>query len=209
MPIIWSKNSSGELSLRASPLRDAWEARGRGMLLSLKRNVLGGLDTENWPSVVVTIVPRLPSGGAGGEIDPAKGIVYINAVLANPLPQLPEVVRLAWMVAHVAIETAPSQRATHALALVPAILESAADVELARCDRPTISLALDAWNVDHGLPVDGEHLAEVVWQWWSDTSAGAQQSDASPRPWAQRVAELAAILTGEADYSAAEDGEDS
>ena len=209
MPINWTKDVTDELSLRASPLREAWEARGPGLLMSLQRNIFGVSGSRDWPSATVTIIPRLPKGGAGGEIDVDKSIVYINAVLANPLPQLPEVVRLGWLIGRIGIEASPSQRATHALALVPAILDSAADVDLARCDRPTVALALETWILEYSSSLAVEPLADVLWRWWTDTSAATQRSEASSSRWAERVAQLAVRLDRQADSDDVEQGEDS
>ncbi len=71
----------------------------------------------------------------------------IEAVLANEHFQLPEVVRLGWLLAQLVYHQDESDTRQRGLELVTPVLKAAEVVELAHCDPPTTRLALDAWHV--------------------------------------------------------------
>ena len=135
-----------ELQLRLRPLREHWEARGPGMLGRVG-DLLPWLDI---PSQVTVRLINPQVGGAGRVLD--SGEIEFEAVLANPLPFLPEVVRLSWLIATSVIPTqangtqptADSWRTT--VSLIPAVLEAAEFVDLARCDEVTVNCALENWG---------------------------------------------------------------
>jgi hypothetical protein len=123
---------------------------------------------------VVLVYPAL---GGGGTAHPANNSLRFEAVLANPLEQLPETVRLGWLVSQLNLdlpkfsERIPRDRlrAIIALAMLPPALASASEVELARNDAATLSLALkswcDAWPASFvvGPEID---LADTLSRWW-------------------------------------------
>ncbi len=137
---------AAELRLRLRPLREHWEARGPGMLGRLG-------DLLPWLEMPAKVSVRLINpqvGGAGRVLD--TGEIEFEAVLANPLPFLPEVVRLAWLITSVAVptQTIGSQFTPNSwqttVSLIPAVLESAEFVDLARCDAETVNCALENWG---------------------------------------------------------------
>jgi hypothetical protein len=156
----------GELAVRGRPLRELWEARGPGMLLEVARLTEATVVPESAEIVLVS-----PYAGGLGYAYPAVNRVTLEAVLVNPRPELPETVRLAWLLCQLncdlpryadAVGAARVQDAAR-LALIPPVLAAAEAVELARCNEPAIAAALDAW-----LP--GERLARTtpqqLWSWW-------------------------------------------
>ena len=155
-----------ELQLRAGPLRQLWEARGPGMMRALVR----GIDeSARIPDADVVLVQ--PARGGDGCCYPPGNLVVIEGVLANPHDELPEVVRLGWLIAQLMFDaddtTRGDQRETTSpvarLALIAAALESAEYVELARFDESTVVRALDAWHVETDDPTT---LARVLTTWW-------------------------------------------
>src|SRR5262245_6388289 len=92
-------NFNEELALRERPLREQWEARGPGMLREIARLTEEELIV---PSCEVILVH--PSLGGGGEAHLAYNSVRLEAVLANPVAELPEVVRLAWLIAQLQLD---------------------------------------------------------------------------------------------------------
>jgi len=158
---------SNELPLRERPLREQWEARGPGLLHQL------GLVTEEalLPETCEVLLVH-PATGGGGEAHLAYNSVRIEAVLANPIAELPEVVRLAWLIGQLQMDLPRYSEGIHgdrlpyvaAYALLPATLRAAEQVELARCDVATLALAIDRWR----LPVPaGVDAASLVWEWWA------------------------------------------
>lgn len=138
-----------ELLLRSGPLRQQWEARGPGMLRQLN-------DPFSIPSpdeVDVHVV--FPVRGGGGLVH--EGEVYMEGVLANPIPSLPEVVRLAWLISQL---SAPADMLPHdrLLATIIPVLKAAEYVELIRYDVEAVATALAAWHVS-----DDRRLAQRLY----------------------------------------------
>ena len=152
-----------ELELRAGPLREQWEGRGPGLLAGIQRSTEPELLVERADVLVV-----YPLAGGGGSAHLAHNAVSIEAVLANPWPQLPEVVRLAWLLAQLNLdlprytETLKDRRRVAALAMIRPTLSAAKDVELVLDDPTAVQLALRAW-----LPTGDEAaVAECLDVWW-------------------------------------------
>jgi hypothetical protein len=112
-----------------------------------------------------------PVLGGGGEAHLCYNSLRIEAVLANPHPELPEVIRLGWMLGQLNLDLPIYSDAVHSerlpqvarMAMLPVTLKAAEHVELARCDRNTVEFALDAWRIATPLGIDA---VNVVWTWW-------------------------------------------
>jgi len=162
-----------ELELRAEPLRGQWEARGPGLMAGVGR--LTEPEVVPQRADVILVQPVLGGGGAAHLL---YNSVRMEAVLANPIAELPEVVRLAWLLAQLNLDLPKFQGNLHRdrlrqigpLALIPPVLAAAQDVELARCDEQTLSTALAAWNLGD---VDGAKLLE----WWETYQASSPTWD--------------------------------
>lgn len=155
-----------QLELRSAPLREQWEARGPGMLAQIVRLTAAGLMVEQADAVLVH--PML--GGAGAAHLPYNS-VRLEAVLVNPSPELPEIVRLAWLIAQLNCDLPLHQgelsrdRAAQvaALALTPIALVAGEEVELCRSHPDAVRQALEAWELAPQKPVE---TAEVLLDWW-------------------------------------------
>ncbi len=161
-------NLLDELSLRLLPLREQWEAQGPGLLQSVAR----------WtdPRMVVPdarVVLVHPALGGGGSAHLRLNSVHLEAVLTNPVPQLPENLRLAWLLAQLGLDRpvfrdqiAGSRRPdVAALAMLPVTLQAAQDAGLVLRGIALIDLALSAWQV-----LTPTHLvdpADVLERWWA------------------------------------------
>ena len=153
---------ANELPLRREPLRLQWEARGPGLLVGVR-----GLTSVDWlvPAATVLLVP--PVLGGAGQAHPIYNVVTFEAMLANPIAQLPEVLRLGWLLAQLnpaLADPAPESvwnARSHAApwALLPVVLAAAEEVELARADRAHVQLAAAEWLKDQAA-------ADPVWRWW-------------------------------------------
>lgn len=179
-----------ELELRTGPLREQWEARGPGVLAMLRRLT----EPDVAPDSAELILVR-PVRGGGGEAYPLYNTLLVEAVLANPVAELPEVVRLAWLWAQLGFDLPKySDALGHArlavvgrLALLPAVLAAAEEVELTRLAPPTFALALDTWEIA-GNDAPAGSLAELLLDWWTTY----QQSRT---PWPVALAALDQLLT--------------
>jgi hypothetical protein len=159
-------NLSVELALRERPLREQWEARGAGMLRRIAELTDDSLLV---PACDVLLVH--PALGGGGDTHLAYNSVRIEAVLANPMAELPEVVRLAWLIAQLHLDLPLHSEPIHAdrlphiarYAMLPPALIAAESVELVRCAADLIPQAISAWRLAVPTGVDA---ATLVSQWW-------------------------------------------
>jgi hypothetical protein len=172
-----------ELELRCEPLREQWEARGPGLLATVGRLTDAELLVEQ--ADVILVQPIL---GGGGAAHAPYNSVSIEAVLTNPLAELPEVARLGWLVAQLNLDLPQYQGDMHRqraidvgrLAMIPPVLAAAQEVELARLDDATLAQALSAWSA---APTDARTLGE----WWETYQAE------SP-PWTVAIGALDQML---------------
>jgi hypothetical protein len=118
-----------------------------------------------------TVMLIHPALGGGGDAHLQQNAVTFEALLTNATPQLPEVVRLAWLLAQlqcdlpVFADQVNSQRLPHvaAFALLPAVLQAAANVELGEFSPAQISRAITVWQLPQIADLDA---AAVVSDWW-------------------------------------------
>ncbi len=159
-PVLWIYEDSPEMQLRLRPLREHWEARGPGMLRHLQ-TLLPWIEAPS--RIDVHLVE--PQNGGGGFV--AEDEIRFEAVLANRHPQLPEIVRLAWLI------VCQSTKATdmQALALIPPTLASAEYVELSRCDEATIEMAMSEW-----LSASSALTGSKLVQWWNTANDASDQA---------------------------------
>jgi hypothetical protein len=155
-------NALDELELRSKPLREQWEARGPGLIARLGLWI--GSESIAELADVILVQPVL---GGGGTAHVPYNRVSFEAVLANSEAELPEVVRLGWLLSQLqldlpAIQGQLSRQRTLAvgsLALLPATLAAAHDVELTAPPDTALAMALEAWRLPH------VH-AETLLAWW-------------------------------------------
>ena len=156
-----------ELALRVGPLRQQWEARGPGLLFGVQRLTEEGVLPESADIVVVH-----PALGGGGDAYPKYNLVTIEGVLANPHPELPETVRLGWLIAQLNADLPKYGENIHAdrlspvagFAMLPPILQSAEDVELVHASPNLLARAIAAWDLPVPADVDA---ASLITDWWS------------------------------------------
>jgi hypothetical protein len=164
-------NLAEELPLRERPLREQWEARGPGLL-----HQLGLVTEEQLLPEQADVLLLHPALGGAGVAHLKYNSVRLEAVLANPQAELPEVVRLGWLIGQLQLDVPVYSEHIHAdrllhiaqFAMLPAILAAAERVELARLTPETVRLAIDTWRLQTPEGVDG---AALVLQWWETYSA--------------------------------------
>jgi hypothetical protein len=155
-----------ELALRERPLREQWDARGPGMLVRI-----GNLTEEALVVPEAEVVLVHPAFGGGGDAHLSYNSVRMEAMLANAHAELPETVRLAWLVAQLQLdlpaigENVHVDRLPHVarLAMLPAALQAAEDVELARFSPDLVRQALLMWRV---LTPPGVDIVQILLAWW-------------------------------------------
>jgi hypothetical protein len=161
-----------ELKLRRPVFEQNWAARGPGLLSSI-----GRFTDEDLIASRATVFLVDPLLGGGGTAYLAYNAVAIEAVLANPHDDLPEIARLAWLLAQLRMdapihgETVHGGRLPHvaALAILPPTLQAAEVVELCRFSPETVQRAIEVWNIDVADPMS---TADMVCQWWDIYTRG-------------------------------------
>jgi len=156
-----------ELELRVGPLRSQWEARGPGML-----RIIGELTEERLLVPGADVILVHPALGGGGDAHLPNNTVRIEAVLANQNPELPEVVRLAWMISQLHLdvplygENVHIDRLPHVarFAMLLPALQAAEEVELVQLGPDLVQRAISAWNLEVPPDVDA---ADLVIRWWA------------------------------------------
>jgi hypothetical protein len=157
-------------ALRIRPLQDQWLGYGQGLLAHLKRLTEKDLFVDECQ--VVGIQPIL---GGYGKAHLDQNLVRIEAILTNPMSELPEVVRLAWLVSQLNLDLPGFNehlgfgvaRRLAPLAMLPPALAAAEVLELAKCDEATASLAIEQWQIAVPGSVDLEsELAPSLMDWW-------------------------------------------
>ncbi len=165
----WLREQPGlvdELAVRGRPLREQWEARGPGLLRAITR-----LTVENFiaPSAEVVLVSPLV-GGHGRAYLPGNRVTF-EAVLTNPHPELPETLRLGWLLSQLNLEVpilsepVSQQRLPQLarLATLPLVLAAAESVELAALDETTLARVIECWHLPPTLP---DETPQKLLDWW-------------------------------------------
>ena len=155
-----------QIALRARPLIEQWEARGPGLLWQI-----GSRTDEKLLAPAADVILVQPIFGGAGEAHLSNNAVRIEAVLANPHAELPEVVRLGWLLAQLQLDLPVWTENIHAdrlphiarFAMLPAALKAAEEVELARFTSELVANAISAWKITSPPGVDA---AATVLDWW-------------------------------------------
>ena len=121
-----------------------------------------------------------PWVGGYGHTDLKSNRVLLEAVLANPHADLPEVLRLGWLLAQLNVDLPVySEAVSHdsleriaQLATLPVILTAAETVEWGHCDQDQIERCLNCWQIETDSP---PVVAEQLFRWW-DTYRGGSTS---------------------------------
>lgn len=155
-----------ELPLRVRPIREAWETVGPGLMRAIER-----LTEPNLLVGEAMVVVVHPFTGGGGSAHLATDSVTWEGMLVHPHPDLPETLRLAWMLSQLGLDVPRYEQELEeddieriaALAMLPATLAAGEELELIRCDESTVALALERWGL---FESHRDRAAEALLAWW-------------------------------------------
>lgn len=155
-----------QLELRCRPLQDQWLGYGNGLLAHVKR-----LTEPDWLVEQASAVLVQPLLGGDGYAESRLNRIVVEAVLTNPIAELPEVVRMAWLLSQLQsdlpkfTEELSPKRAVPIVALASLMVSLAAAevLEQARCDGDYIRLAIEQWQI--AIPAI-EDIELVLIPWW-------------------------------------------
>jgi hypothetical protein len=179
-----------QLVLRGRPLQEQWIGYGRGLMAHVRR-----LTEEAWLVPEAEAIFVQPVLGGAGYAHPTLNRFTIEAVLTNPLAELPEVVRVAWLICQLQADlpiyadelTLGRAEPVAALASLVTALAAAEVLELSRCDEDTIQLAIEHWQI--AIPAL-EDIASLLIPWW-ETYLQTRP------PWSIALRALDKMLTGQ------------
>ena len=155
-----------QLELRSRPLRELWEGFGRGLMAHVGRLT----DKKLWVTEAEVVLVQPVLGGFGlAHLGPNR--VCIEALLTNPASELPEVVRLAWLLSQLQLDepdysgNVEERRLVEigGLAMLPPILAAGQVVELTKIDEPNLALAIEQWQIPVPPKVD---VVRPLLAWW-------------------------------------------
>lgn len=175
-----------ELAVRGQPLRQQWEARGPGMLARL-----AAMTDKLFVADMAQVVLVSPLVGGHGQAHWKLNRVTFEAMLTNPHDDLPETVRLAWLLGQMNLDLPTYSEAigprrlplVASLALVPSVLAAAESVELVQYNLQSLTRALQCWHCDR----TENDLAERLHRWWIAYREGGS-------PWRIALAALGVLI---------------
>lgn len=195
---VFFQDMAQELRLRKEPLEMQWRARGHGMLLHVVR-----LTDERVipPKADIALVSPVTGGGGAAHLE--YNSIRLEAVFANPIPELPEVIRIAWLIGQLQAELPVFSETLNrlrlplvsAMALLPPTLAAAEYVELVTVSKSLVQAAVQQWIVRERLfgGPDAEGLVQVISQWWETCRERRA-------PWHVALAALDRLLDGASVY---------
>jgi hypothetical protein len=161
-----------QLPLRFRPLQQRWETIGPGLLREVERQVWQNSPPSDWWPAAVTVSAVQPLAGGGGGLDADSDSIWIEAMLTDADPLIPEVLRVVWLVTSLAIETHIRSRTGQrvmsnawSLVSVPLVLSAASHLEMFPQDDMPIGPAIQMW---HGASLD---TIETLERWWQGYAA--------------------------------------
>lgn len=162
-----------ELQTRSQPLRQQWEAYGPGLMRLIEDRTIAELIVDSAKVILVQ-----PIFGGAGKAHLLLNAIHLEALLANPRDELPEVLRMAWLLSQlnndlpVHSDSIPRNRLSRisGLAMLPATLIAAEELGLSRFDQQTLRLAIQHWQI--ATPEEAQEMAELADRWWSICTSG-------------------------------------
>jgi len=158
-----------QLELRARPLRDHWDSVGPGLLKQIAKQIWQDSVPKTWWPPRLTALLVQPIRGSDGGFDSSDSKIWIEAMLTNANPIIPEVLRVAWLMTRVAIEQHLKKKAVAQTGLFEAwnyaavaiTLNAAAELELIAAERLPIADAISLWRIS-----ENPRLGNLIDVWW-------------------------------------------
>ncbi len=157
-----------EMSLRSGPMRQLWEAYGPGLLRLIERQT--GQDVMVEDASVVLVQPIL---GGFGYAHLSGNRIHLEALLTHSDPELPESLRIAWLLSQLDLDrpefseqiNAHRLRSVAGLAMLPAILCAGEELELCRFSPELLTKAIELWFCPT-LGLSTATASSVTDIWW-------------------------------------------
>lgn len=172
---------SEELALRVQPLQAAWEARGPGLMFQISEFTACIPATD-----AATVILVQPAAGGAGLAHSRAEHVHIEAVLTDIDHRIPETLRLAWLLSQ-SLQMHPTQLTQ--LALIPAVLAAAEEVQLSSLAHHTLELSLTHWLQWPSSEL--KSTSQSLYDWWQACASHTRDT------WTSCLADLAKRLAAQ------------
>lgn len=156
-----------QLDLRGKPLKQSWNTYGPGLLKTISEKIWDGEPPDDWWPTSCDV--RLVQPVSGGMGDVTGDRLWIEAMLTDADPRVPEVLRIAWLVTRIAIARNIRERSGDSMSSLPwtkaatvITLESGVDIGLLPAGELPIATACECWS--NGDPA----VASVLKRWWTE-----------------------------------------
>ncbi|MEO8269297.1 MAG: hypothetical protein ABI557_06225, partial [Aureliella sp.] len=162
-----------EIALRSGPMRQLWEACGPGLLRLIERQT--GQDVAVEEASVALVQPIL---GGFGYAHLSGNRIHLEALLTHSHPELPESLRIAWLLSQLDLDRAEYSeqinalrlRSVAGLAMLPAILCAGEELDLCRFSPELLTKAIELWYCpSQGLTA--ATASSVTCLWWETFQA--------------------------------------
>lgn len=155
-----------DLAPQTRRLREEWEDRAPALL----RHIAAWSDSRLIPAQAEVVLVH-PSLGGGGSAHLPWNNVLLEAVVTDPVPSLPELLRLGWLLAQLNLDlpvfcdNIHGQRLPHVaeLAMLPVTLQAAEELGWLTLDAQSVDLALNCWHVSTPADIDP---VDILMRWW-------------------------------------------
>jgi hypothetical protein len=157
-----------DMRLRIGPLQQLWEAYGPGLLRILGRMTSPQAIVERAEVFLVQ-----PIVGGHGFPHLVSNRCHLEALLTNSDPQIPETLRLAWLLGQLDLERPIYSQSINSLRLrrivglamvVPTLL-AAEQLDLCQVDRALVARALRLWRLASSA-VEADAISHLLFAWW-------------------------------------------
>ncbi len=110
---------SEQLELRGKPLKDRWNEVGLFLLSDIAHQIWREQPPEDWwPSRIDGLLVQ-PMRGGDGNYDTESRKFWVEAVLTDIDPTVPEVLRVAWLLTQIAIEIQMREKSSETVTGMP------------------------------------------------------------------------------------------
>ncbi len=161
-------NYTAEMILRTGPLRQLWDGCGAGLLRLIGQTIGEQMLVEE--SQIVLVQPLMAGMGYAHL---STNRIHLEALLTNAIPQLPESLRMAWLLSQLDLDRPVTSELinTHrlcsvaGLGMLPVVLTAGEELELCHYSPQLVTQAIEYWYVE-SLQLDASTASAVVTAWW-------------------------------------------
>lgn len=159
---------AAEMLLRTGPLRQLWDGCGAGLL-----RMIGQLLGEQMLVEEAQVVLVQPIMAGMGYAHLSTNRIHLEALLTHATPQLPEALRIAWLLSQLDLDrpvtseliNAHRLRSVAGLGMLPVVLTAGEELELCHYTPELVNQAIECWYIDT-LHLDASTASAVVTTWW-------------------------------------------